>query len=210
MPKAPAFQFYPKDFLSDEDQAVMSCEQAGAYIRLICHAWNEGSIPDDAVKCARLAGSDPKRFSAHVWPSVRLCFRPVPIFVDDPEFGSRLIHPRLEKEREKQLEFSGRQRVKGLAGAIARHGRGHAPATAQAQPNGGSSVFSLQTAVSTPPNPPHGGGRRLTRKERENAADSYRVALGSRCIHEPKCASSAECIELIGLHQRTRRTAVSA
>jgi uncharacterized protein YdaU (DUF1376 family) len=146
--KAPAFQFYPKDFLSDEDQAVMSCEQAGAYIRLICHAWNEGSIPDDAMKCARLAGSEPKRFQAHVWPSVRVCF----MATED----GRLVHGRLEKEREKQQIFSDRQRVKGVAGAAARYSRNVADGqpdvsrgylSAQPEHGSSSSVFSLQTPV---------------------------------------------------------------
>jgi uncharacterized protein YdaU (DUF1376 family) len=95
--KAPAFQFYPKDFLSDENQAVMTCEQAGAFIRLLCHAWNEGSIPDDAEKCARLAAATVKGFSERVWPAVRVCFTATT--------DGRLVHRRLEKERIKQDEF---------------------------------------------------------------------------------------------------------
>lgn len=197
MEKPPAFQFYPKDFLSDEDQAVMSCEQAGAYIRLICHAWNEGSIPDDAVKCARLAGSEPKRFTSQIWPSVRPCFR--------LKEGDRLVHLRLEREFEKQREFSARQRDKGIAGAKARYSRGHASAIAQAEPNASSSVFSLQTAVSTPPNPPQSGGRRLTAGELEKAR-KHIASIGG-CPHGVT-HSVGECARLLA--SSWRGEAVSA
>ena len=38
--KSPAFQFYAKEFLSDANQAGMSLQETGAYIRLICFEWN--------------------------------------------------------------------------------------------------------------------------------------------------------------------------
>jgi hypothetical protein len=34
--KSPAFQFYPKDFLTDENVRVMSLQERGAYITLLC------------------------------------------------------------------------------------------------------------------------------------------------------------------------------
>jgi uncharacterized protein YdaU (DUF1376 family) len=117
--KAPAFQFYPKDFIGDEDQAAMTCEQAGAYIRLICHEWNEGSIPDDADRCARLCGADPRRFRVDGWPAIRACF------VAHPTEPGRLVHPRLEKERAKQASYrTGKVRA-GLASAAQRKVNGH-------------------------------------------------------------------------------------
>lgn len=58
--KAPAFQFYPKDFLVDT--ASMTPEQVGAYWRLCCYAWvgipgcQQGEIPASEVALAKLAG----------------------------------------------------------------------------------------------------------------------------------------------------------
>jgi uncharacterized protein YdaU (DUF1376 family) len=107
--KSPAFQFYPKDFLADEKQAVMSCETAGAYMRLMCYAWIEGSIPDDEAACARLAGAERDLFD---WVAIRRCFQ-------SGEAG-RLVHGRLEREREKQREYSEGRSEAGRRGAAAK------------------------------------------------------------------------------------------
>ena len=61
MKKSPAFQFYPKDFMSDEKQAVMELAEVGAYIRLICVCWEEGSIPRDMKRLAKLCGAPSAR-----------------------------------------------------------------------------------------------------------------------------------------------------
>ena len=45
--KAPAFQWYPKDYLSDLNVVVMTLEEEGAYRRLMDYCWLHGSIPDD-------------------------------------------------------------------------------------------------------------------------------------------------------------------
>ena len=37
--KAPAFQWYPKDFIADIDVQIMTPEQRGAYIMLLSYAW---------------------------------------------------------------------------------------------------------------------------------------------------------------------------
>ena len=43
--KAPAFQFYPDDFLSGT--ITMTDAEVGLYIRLLCHQWNSGGLPND-------------------------------------------------------------------------------------------------------------------------------------------------------------------
>lgn len=113
--KAPAFQFYAKEFLADANQAGMSLQEAGAYVRLMCVEWNEAGkgIPDSAVKCARMVGATDGHMKK-MWVTLRRCFR---------EHGSEagmLIHPRLEKEREKQESYRRRQSDKGRASAAAR------------------------------------------------------------------------------------------
>ena len=52
--KSPAFQFYPADFLSDSKVILMSNEEVGCYIKLICHGWLEGSIPSNIEGIALL------------------------------------------------------------------------------------------------------------------------------------------------------------
>jgi len=55
---SPAFQYYPKDFLSSRKVTVMSAEQVGAYWLICSHAWLStppGTLPDDDQLLARLA-----------------------------------------------------------------------------------------------------------------------------------------------------------
>ena len=52
--KSPAFQFYPKDFISDLNVQMMTMEERGVYITLLCSAWIEGQVPDDIIILKRL------------------------------------------------------------------------------------------------------------------------------------------------------------
>lgn len=108
--KSPAFQFYPKEFLTDGNVAGMSLQERGAYITLLCLCWQEGSLPANLDRLANMVGT-PKRSFLHFWPAVERCFKTQ---------GDRLIHPRLELEREKQASHRQRQSEKGKAGAAAR------------------------------------------------------------------------------------------
>lgn len=99
--KSPAFQFYPKDFLSDEKQIRMSLPAVGIYMRLLCHCWNEGSLPSDAPALARLAGATTRQLRA-LWPSISPCFQTTP--------DGRLVNARLNRERTKQTVFRSAQR----------------------------------------------------------------------------------------------------
>ena len=54
MNKSPAFQFYPQDFLVGT--AMLSAEETGAYIRLLCYSWENDGLPNDEQLLARLAG----------------------------------------------------------------------------------------------------------------------------------------------------------
>ena len=89
---APAFQFYAADYLADENVSVMTLEEEGAYWRAICYCWREGSIPADDGRLSRLL----KGASNQTLRVVRHCFNQM---ATDP---TRLVHPRLEIEREKQ------------------------------------------------------------------------------------------------------------
>lgn len=102
--KSPAFQFYPKDFLGDGDQAGMSLQETGAYARLMCYEWNShgDGIPDDAIRAANMVHAAPGAMRK-MWPAIRS------MFIPHPTEPGRLVHPRLEKERAKQNIFRRRQ-----------------------------------------------------------------------------------------------------
>jgi uncharacterized phage protein (TIGR02220 family) len=108
--KSPAFQFYPADFLADENVIMMSNQEVGCYIKLLCFCWREGSIPNDLNKIARLCGEDSSAM-AQLWQAVKPCFK---------ETGDRLINPRLDKERVKQGEFRKNRQKAGKMGAAKR------------------------------------------------------------------------------------------
>lgn len=139
---SPAFQFYPKEFLADGNVSGMSLSERGAYITLICICWNDGSLPVAHDRLANMVGLPVRQFHK-LWPALRACFK---------EQDGRLIHPRLEREREKQEQFRRRQSDKGANGAAARWRKamaqassGHAPAMAQA-----SSGHALGNAQAMP------------------------------------------------------------
>ena len=162
MSQSPAFQFYPADFLSDENVALMSLAGRGAYITLICYCWREGSIPSDMNRLGRLCGIDSLAM-AELWAELDGCFELA---------NGRYIHPRLERERVKQQEFNRERQESGRKGAEARwqktknaeevetkqvtevqpnaadDSRAIAQPLAEPIANDGSSVFSLQSSSS--------------------------------------------------------------
>jgi uncharacterized protein YdaU (DUF1376 family) len=106
--KSPAFQFYPNDFLADANVIVMTLQERGAYITLVCLCWQQGGLPSEVEKLARLCGSPVSTFQ-RLWPAIAPCFRTV-------ANGQRLLHPRLERERQKQRAYRKQQSDKGKLG----------------------------------------------------------------------------------------------
>lgn len=106
----PAFQFYPADYLADANVQMMSLEDEGAYIRLLCYCWREGSIPDDDEALKKLT----KGGSTNLRRVVQECFVP------DPSNPGRLIHKRLDEERRKQLDWREKSRQGGVKSGSSR------------------------------------------------------------------------------------------
>ena len=150
--KRPAFQWYPKDYLTDLNVVGMTLEEEGAYRRLIDYCWLNGSIPADGRRMAPLCKCGPEKM-AELWPSIAPCFRTHPT---DPKL---LIHPRLEKELEKQDRYREMKSEAGRAGARARWSaaRGDPPdASATILPlakNGSPSPSPFSTTEKPPPPP---------------------------------------------------------
>lgn len=113
--KAPAFQFYPRDFIADINVQAMTMEERGVYLWLLCHCWNEGSLPSDLSKLARICSVSGRRFT-HLWEAIAPCFDVA---------GDHLTHKRLDLERQKQAAWNEQRAQAGRASAAARWGHHH-------------------------------------------------------------------------------------
>ena len=139
--QAPAFQFYPKDFLTSERVRLMSYTERGIYITMLCHCWLEGSLPSDHKVLSKLVQLPIARFTRLFTNSIGACFRL-------NEADGRLYNPRLDVERSKQESYRRRQSDKGRASAEARFNRGSTVVQpALVQPDGNSSISNLHTPV---------------------------------------------------------------
>lgn len=94
MEQPPAFQFYPKDWLTDPEVVTMSMSERGVYITLLCYAWLNDGLPNDNNYLGTLIGR-PKNWRKQL-ENVKRKF----ILHD-----RRLHHRRLLKEREKQVAY---------------------------------------------------------------------------------------------------------
>jgi len=104
---SPAFQFYPKEFLSSSKVMAMSLTERGAYITLLSVEWLDGSLPNSPGGLARILGLSEPRFRK-LWGGVlSACFI---------ERDGRLVNARLEDERRKQIAFRQRQSENGKKG----------------------------------------------------------------------------------------------
>jgi uncharacterized protein YdaU (DUF1376 family) len=117
--KDPAFLFYAGDWLLDPHVSVMTLEQQGAYLRLLCTAWLEDGLPNDLEWVRLLLALSQKRFDP-IWKAIG------PRWVVD---GDRLVNRRQETERTLRRERSEEMRALGRLG-------GKRSAQARGQPDG--------------------------------------------------------------------------
>ena len=141
--KAPAYQWYPKDYDTDEAVKFMTYEQEGIYRRLLDHQALHGSIPSDPAEIAMLVPKcSPKRFLAH-WPRLSGKFEPV---------EGRLVNPKLERVRADTAAFKERKSKNGKAGAEKRwqrDGKPIAPEIANVSPASASASASATASERT-------------------------------------------------------------
>jgi uncharacterized protein YdaU (DUF1376 family) len=95
--KSPAFQFYPKDWLSSPKVQLMTPAQEGAYVRLLCYCWDSGdcSLPDDDAELSILSRLGEGWFNGGS-TVVRKCFIP------HPDKLGYLTNQRILEEAKKQ------------------------------------------------------------------------------------------------------------
>jgi uncharacterized protein YdaU (DUF1376 family) len=163
---SPAFQFYASDFVAATID--LTNEQAGAYIRMLCYAWDhpEG-LPAAMSTLARIAHCTERRFSTNIWPHIGCKF-----VKND---AGRFYNQRLEQVRQDQNEFKEGRSRSGREGARKRwanHSKANGAAITEpiAKPMAEPSVchafangknMALRTPTPTPiekedPQPPSG------------------------------------------------------
>jgi hypothetical protein len=154
--QAPAFQFYPADYLSDEKVQAMSIEGEGCYIRLLSYCWKEGSIPADREAIVKLC----KGYAGPGINEAISCFVDASKIRKNSKLKGRMVHKRLIQERIKQEKFSKSMQEAGLHGAEKRWGknsqaiaRGIAKNGSSSSSSSSSSDIPLSIGVSLPPIP---------------------------------------------------------
>lgn len=94
----PWFPLYASDFVSST--VSMPPEVVGAYIRLLCYAWNNNGIPDDPGAVSRIAGG----ITQSAWFEIKQRLE------RDPQ-TQRWVHPRMERERQKTESITAARRA---------------------------------------------------------------------------------------------------
>lgn len=112
----PAFQYYPKDFISDDKVAPMNLKEVGAYWLLLSYCWTENGLKNDQDYLKGLCKNDSEW--EQIWKKISKCF------YSKKNKNNRLFNRRLDEERKKQNEFKEKMTESGKIGAEKRWG-GH-------------------------------------------------------------------------------------
>lgn len=130
--KPPAFQFYPRDWDTDDNVTPMTYEEEGVYWALCRRYWlNGNTLPAEINELhSKLKATEgkkrdrrmPREKFEQIWERVGRCFKVV---------DGRLTHKRLDQERAKQLE----NKAKRTKAAEERWSREEARRTASQTPS---------------------------------------------------------------------------
>jgi uncharacterized protein YdaU (DUF1376 family) len=169
------FAFYPADFAGDINVEAMTTLQVGAYILLLCKAWQAdppASLPNDDAVLARLA-----RLTPAEWSEAKAgVLSPFVLGTDD-----RWHQKRLRQEYETARALIRKRAKAGEVGASVRwqsHGNRMAePLRPQCEGNGIQN--GIQNLKPNPPNPPPGGtteeppnGKKPRQRNKRASADA--------------------------------------
>lgn len=106
--KAPAYQWYPKDYELDEAVKLMTYEQEGIYRRLLDHQALHGSIPAMPAQIAMLVPKVTLKRFLSLWPAIEGKFKPD---------GNRLVNAKLERVKANTAAFK-ESKSKGGANSV--------------------------------------------------------------------------------------------
>lgn len=202
MKTSPYVAFYPSDFLVGT--MCMSAEEVGAYMRLLCFQWQQGGIPQQGDKLARITGLPARKLD--------LVLTKFTLHED-----GLLKNSRMEIERVKVESFRDRQSENGRKGGRPKksqegpaqtHARipenprvisgfSHAePAKSQSE---AETESKSETESSFPPHPP--GGRE---SESEGKAEEIQVFPPPESRADASCGLTESMVSLSGPAFSTR------
>ncbi len=96
-------KFYPADWLASVSASGLSLEEQGAYLRLLCTAWEHGSIPADPKRLAAIVGVSRQEFDG-LWEALRQKW------VECADDAGRLTNRKQEAVRKEQHAARDRKR----------------------------------------------------------------------------------------------------
>lgn len=118
MSAPPWMPFYVADYLADTGH-LTTCEH-GAYLMLICHYWQNGGLPPEPARLARIC-----RMTAKQWSEIEATMADL--------FGPEWRHKRIDFELANASETMSKRSAAGKAGASARYGKRNANGMAHAE-----------------------------------------------------------------------------
>ena len=124
--KPPAFQMYARDWIAGT--LMMSHEEKGAYMDLLCVQWDNGPLPDDPVEIARALGG--AKAYKKLWPRLQAKFPPLP--------DGRRANAKLERIR----AIQALRRDAGSKGGSKTQANGEANEAAKSKPASASAFAS--------------------------------------------------------------------
>jgi uncharacterized protein YdaU (DUF1376 family) len=166
MTRPPAFQFYAADFMYG--CRTLTLEERGAYITLLCHQWDKGSVPGDDLKTLALVLGTSGFSARKLWLKIADKF---------PRLSHGFANRRLELERVKQARFRRKMAQNGKKG-------GRPPKKPQVmnrllKTKAEKSSLSSSSEYVHPPNPPQRGARRMAKadpwQQQEKMAEMQRL-----------------------------------
>lgn len=189
--KAPAFQFYARDYLTEGKVRRMPWAARGVYVDLLCTYWLDGGLPNNPAALARMVGMTTKKFAA-LWVHILPCFE---------ANGNALIQKRMQAELAKTKAFREKQSENGKNGGRPKGINGEKNPSlfnqesqheATSNPNE-SSASATASAVTKPPSSPFVDSR----TDADAARADVRDALADWRNRNPNAAGGESDDELL-------------
>lgn len=124
MKDGPSFQIYAADLYVDTNE--WTCEEVGAYTRLLMSEWVNGDLPSDPSRLARITGQNQKQFQkvvSQIMKKFKL------------NGNNRLINLRLEETRLNQRKYREKQSLRASSGWMKRNATADTTAYAEPMPD---------------------------------------------------------------------------
>lgn len=172
--KAPAFQFYPADFIMGT--AEMTAEEVGGYIRALCHQWTKEGLPNNRKKLESMLGINGE--------SLDTILEKFTLYPD-----GRLKNDRLEKIRAEQMEYRAKQAENGKKGGNPAFKKGQS--NPYYNPKDNQPVMSKDNPADNPPHNPKINPSSSPSSSSSSSLSSS-ISLGGSFEKEPNAPPKSE------------------